>query len=189
MLVGHERKPIVISMSAIPRFKGEEAQAGLMEHDAMQRWIDAYEAQADGLIRFATMMVGSASAEDIVSDAMIRVLDRPETARLHQDELAPYLFRAVANTAKNHLRSSRRRRQREEAVAREPHPASRDTMIDPSVSHAIAALSPQQRAVIFLTYWSDLHPTAVADHLGVSAGTVKRQLARARTTLGKALAR
>jgi len=45
----------------------------------------------------------------------------------------------------------------------------------------------QQRAVIHLTYWEDLTPSVVATRLGVSEGTVRRQLARARDRLRKVL--
>lgn len=57
----------------------------------------------------------------------------------------------------------------------------------PEVARAVAALSPQQRAVVFLTYWDDLDAITVADLLGVSAGTVRKQLGRARGRLRKVL--
>lgn len=52
---------------------------------------------------------------------------------------------------------------------------------------ALVELSPQQRAFIHLTYWEDLTPASIAQALDVSEGTVKRQLARARARLRKAL--
>ena len=45
----------------------------------------------------------------------------------------------------------------------------------------------QQRAVIFFAYWQDLDVTAIARLLGVSDGTVRRQLARARGRLREVL--
>ena len=51
----------------------------------------------------------------------------------------------------------------------------------------MASLSEQQRAVVFLTYWEDLAPAQVADLLGVSDGTVRKQLARARDQLRRIL--
>ena len=68
-----------------------------------------------------------------------------------------------------------------------------DTVPDPAASmdlevlDAVARLSVQQRAAVFLTYWEDLTPDAVAQRMGVSAGTVKRHLARARKRLGDLL--
>ena len=45
----------------------------------------------------------------------------------------------------------------------------------------------QQRAVTYLTYWHDLSVAQVAETLGVRDGTVRRQLARARSRLRGAL--
>ena len=49
-------------------------------------------------------------------------------------------------------------------------------------------LSPQQRAVVVLTYWQDLTPSAVAELLDVSEGAVRKHLARARKHLRRVLA-
>ncbi|MGI8516877.1 MAG: RNA polymerase sigma factor [Acidimicrobiia bacterium] len=57
----------------------------------------------------------------------------------------------------------------------------------PEVARAVSALSTQQRAVVFLTYWDDLDVEAVAELLGVTAGTVRKQLARARAHLREVL--
>ena len=53
----------------------------------------------------------------------------------------------------------------------------------PEVLGAVAALSPRQRAVVYLTYWEDLDPGSAAALLGISDGAVRRHLARARKTL------
>ena len=48
-------------------------------------------------------------------------------------------------------------------------------------------LSPRQRAVVYLAYWDDLDPAAIAQVLGVSEGSVRRHLARARAALRRML--
>jgi RNA polymerase sigma factor (sigma-70 family) len=60
-----------------------------------------------------------------------------------------------------------------------------DTAVD--AHRALAALSGQQRAVVFLTYWEDQAPAQIAELLGVSDGTVRKQLARAREHLRRIL--
>jgi RNA polymerase sigma factor (sigma-70 family) len=60
--------------------------------------------------------------------------------------------------------------------------------LDFEVLDAVDRLSVQQRAAVFLTYWEDLGPDEAASRMGVSAGTVKRHLARARKRLGELLA-
>ena len=52
---------------------------------------------------------------------------------------------------------------------------------------ALAQLSPQQRAVVYFTYWDDLLPSQIAELLDVSEGTVRKQLARARDHLRRIL--
>jgi RNA polymerase sigma-70 factor (ECF subfamily) len=52
---------------------------------------------------------------------------------------------------------------------------------------ALATLSPQQRAVVYLTYWEDQSPSQIAELLSISEGTVRKQLARARDHLRRIL--
>ena len=62
-----------------------------------------------------------------------------------------------------------------------------ELLTDPAVRQQVGRLSVMQRAVVYLTYWEDLTPAAVAARLDVSEGTVKRHLARARSKLRKVL--
>jgi RNA polymerase sigma factor (sigma-70 family) len=63
-----------------------------------------------------------------------------------------------------------------------------ELIVEPEVRRSLDRLSVQQRAVTYLTYWHDLSPSSVAALLSISEGTVKRQLARARSTLREVLA-
>lgn len=51
----------------------------------------------------------------------------------------------------------------------------------------LAPLSVQQRAVVYLTYWADWDIERIASVLDVGAGTVRKQLGRARSHLRDAL--
>ena len=147
---------------------------------------ECYDKHAEALLRFAASQVGWSDAEDVLSAAVLGVLgaaDRPGRAPV--DDLRAYLYRAVANTAANHWRSLDRRSRRERAFATPE--AIEAVEANPDVVNALAGLSPQQRAVVHLTYWEDLTPAVVAERLGVSDGTVRRQLARARARLKEAL--
>lgn len=62
-----------------------------------------------------------------------------------------------------------------------------DTGFRPDVVEAVVRLSPQQRACVYLTYWEDLTPPKVAEHLGIGEGTVKNHLAPARAKLREVL--
>ena len=55
------------------------------------------------------------------------------------------------------------------------------------VRDAVAELSPQQRAVVHLTYWADQTNAQIADLLGISEGSVKAHLHRAKKILKRKL--
>ena len=141
---------------------------------------DAYRKWADDLVRYATVLAGPSDAADVVGDAFASVLARGEQWWSMVREPRAYLFRAVLNTARMRVRSSSRRARRESLVG--GHETG-ESHIDPAVTRAVAALSVQQRAVIYLTYWEDLRPSDIATMLRVSEGSVRRQLARARSSL------
>ncbi len=138
-----------------------------------------YARHADELTRFATVMVGPDDAPDVVTTAVLRAFESRQWPSVANPRA--YLYRAVMNTARNWRRSAARRRRREQLIAgpvlvTDPEPR-------PDVRAAIESLSPQQRAVVYLTYWDDLAPEEVAARLGISIGSVRKHLGRARTQL------
>lgn len=148
---------------------------------------ETYRLHADELIRYATTLVGPDRAHDVVTDAFLKVFDHGTDDVEH---LRAYLFRAVYRRAVDVNRSRDRRRRREERDGRErlhlaPGPPSVSAAVD--ARDALDVLTDQQRAVVFLTYWRDRTASDVADLLGVSEGTVKQHLARARKKMREVL--
>lgn len=142
-----------------------------------------YEREAAGLTRFATGLVGPSDAADVVADAMVRLMaSRVWAAASNHRAL---MYRAVLYEARMFHRAQRRRRTRETRAAGPG--VCEIPALHPEVAAAVERLSPQQRAVTFLTYWDDLDPGAVASLLGVSEGTVRKQLGRARKRLREVL--
>ena len=144
---------------------------------------DVYADHAVELVRFATVLVGRDDAQDVVSTAVLGSLEsgRWDSIENHR----AYLYRAVTNSAHNHARANSRRRIREARTAAPDvvHPPE----AYPEVRQAIERLSVRQRAVVYLSYWEDLPESDIADHLGISTGSVRRHLARARSHLRRAL--
>jgi RNA polymerase sigma-70 factor (ECF subfamily) len=142
-----------------------------------------YEAHRAELVRFASVLVGPDDAPDVVSDAMVSLL---RSGRLRDAEYPLALMhRAVLAKARSMQRSVFRRRARERRFAQRwvvEQPGFRPDVVD-----AVVGLSPQQRACVYFTYWQDLTPSMVADHLGIGEGTVRRYLARARAKLREVL--
>lgn len=143
---------------------------------------ECYTKHGDALVRFAATQVGASDADDVVSAAVLGVLQRGVND-MHDTRAS--LYRAVAHASIKHWRGLGRRRRRDVVLVpaepwRDPdgHDPRSERLID-----ALRLLSVQQRAIVHLTYWEDLTPAIVAERLGVSDGTVRRQLARARDRL------
>ena len=145
--------------------------------------VATYRRHADELTRYATVLVGPADAPDVVTDAVLAAFRTPGWRDVANPRA--YLFRAVLHRAQSVRRSDARRTTRERRAAIVEPARDREPSVD--AHRALAALSPQQRAVVFLTYWEDLTPAQVADLLDVGEGSVRKQLARARETLRSVL--
>jgi len=142
-----------------------------------------YRNYSQELTRYATGLVGPFDAQDVVTDACLRAFDSPAWPDV--TDRKAYLYRTVFSVAADHHRRTLSRRLREIKVA-EPE-GIEVSPADVDVLRAIGRLSVQQRSAVYLTYWEDLTPAAAADRMGVSEGTVRRHLARARKRLGELL--
>lgn len=153
--------------------------------DVAERLDDAavYAGLAPELIRFATALVGPADAADVLSHAVVKALASPTWPTV--SDRRAYLYRAVFNAARTHHRRARQRVEREGRTGGRPHWDLPN--LDTDVRSAVRALSMRQRAVVVLTYWLDLDPATVAGRLGISEGSVRRHLARARARLREVL--
>lgn len=143
---------------------------------------EIYEKHADALTRYAMSLVGRDDAQDVVSTAVLSSLSSDSWSEVANQQA--YLYRAVTNEARRTHRDRQRRWAKElRAAARRPE--QYETEYRPEVLEAVMKLSPRQRAATFLTYWEGLSVPEVAERIGVSQGSVKRHLARARARLRK----
>ncbi len=144
---------------------------------------EVYRRHADELVRYATALVGPDDAPDVMIDAVMQAFRSPGWPQVTNQRA--YLYRAVLNRAHSVKRSDARRHLREVRTA---SPVSTDqTALSLDAQRALAELSTQQRAVVYLTYWDDLTPAQIAGVLDVSEGSVRKQLARAREQLRRIL--
>lgn len=138
------------------------------------------------LVGGLTLVAGSrAAAEDAVQEAMARAWERSERGA----DIAS--LPAWVTTVSLNLARSRRRRVAAERRARArlgalPSPSDRpDDRMD--ITQALAALPRRQREATVLRYYLGMDVKEVADMLGMSEGTAKTTLLRARGTLARAL--
>jgi RNA polymerase sigma-70 factor (ECF subfamily) len=145
---------------------------------------ELYEKHADELLRFAATLVHPADAEDVMSSAVLKALAAPTWPTVRNRRA--YLFRCVVNEARQLHRGRSRRRLREtrwqagERQTAELQASEIDDVLD--------ELTPRQRAVVHLVYWEGLSGAEVAGRLGMSEGTVRRHLHRAKKNARRRLA-
>ena len=121
-------------------------------------------------------------AVDVVQDSFAKALRKRRSIR-SPDALEPWLWRVVLNTARD------RRRGRRTAVlsAAEPAMTMNGYEADAAVRALLAELPERQREAIFLRYYADLDYKAIAELLGISAGTVAATLNAAHSALRERL--
>lgn len=151
-------------------------------------WGRVYEAHAARLTRLASVIAGPAAAHDLVADAVLRAVSSPTWISVKNH--GAYLTRTLVNVAASQHQAQARRETRERAVVSAQHrsfsgPDGHGDFDD--VHSALLVLSPGERGVVFLHYWQDLSLTETADQLGVSVGSVRKQLHRAKRKLRRAL--
>lgn len=142
-----------------------------------------YRRHADELVRYATVLTGPADAPDIVAEVFADAVASRGWSTV-QNQRA-YLYRAVLNRALSLQRSTDRRQRREVRTAGREVSTAPDPSVD--AQRVLGHLPAQQRAVVFFTYWADLAPHQISELLGIGEGSVRKQLARARATLRRAL--
>lgn len=143
----------------------------------------AWRAHGRPVMRFATALVGPHDAHDVATNAFLRMVRQPGWTDI--EHLDRYWMRAVRHEAQNLARERQRRWQRDlHAIASR---STTDAVADPDVTRAIAGLSIQQRAVVFLAYWHQMTEAEIADTLNLARSTVHRNLVRARIQLRKVL--
>jgi RNA polymerase sigma factor (sigma-70 family) len=153
--------------------------------DGPWSWDRAFSAHYARLFGFAVFLVGPTRAEDALSDAMLGCRTSPVWPIL--GDPIPYLFRVLTNQSKKDWRSQQRRLRRELQYETQRSTSSITEPLDPALAKMLMLLTPQQRSVVFHAYWLDLDIATIAGRLGVSEGTIRKQLARARAKLREVL--
>jgi RNA polymerase sigma-70 factor, ECF subfamily len=131
-----------------------------------------------GAYRAAFLIVHDhAAAEDIAQEALlsaIRALDRFDRRR----PLRPWLHRIVVNRAIDWTRMRALRAEVIDGAALDGEaPDPPEAWSDPVIA-ALAALGPEQRAVVVLRHLLEYTPGEIADMLEVPRGTVNSRLRR-----------
>ena len=162
-------------------------------HEAFAELVHAYQRRLFALV---LMMVREPSgAEEVTQDAFVRAyknMDAYEPSRPFYPWLASIAVRLAQNWLRSHGRTIRREGTALENVA-EPgmDPVALTTLIIDERSQdlwkAVAALPSGERTAVALYYRDQLPVTDIARALGVTTGTIKTLLFRARRHLRERL--
>ena len=135
-------------------------------------------------VRLAAVIAGSADAEDIAQEAFVkayRALDRFRDGAA----FSPWLFRIVANEARNHRRSSGRRARlalrtmSAQVQATTPEDVAMASHQRASLLTALDALPERDRLVLSCRFLLGLSEAETAAALECATGTVKSRTSRA----------
>jgi RNA polymerase sigma-70 factor (ECF subfamily) len=137
-----------------------------------------YEQHAGPLLSYALRLTGGdrGRSEDIVQETLLRAWRHPEALDPDRGPVRSWLFTVARNVAVDAHRARRARPTEvgDEALAVVPAVDEIEQALDTwLVSDALAALSPDHRAVLVETYYRGRSVAEAAAVLGVPAGTVK----------------
>src|SRR5260221_5695164 len=128
------------------------------------------------------------AADDLVHDTVIKALTGHHRCQ-PATNLAAWLFRMQRNEFISGLRRQRPTIPVDTAIAESlSHPAHQESgLVMREFVSAFARLAPTQREALLLAVLEGLPYEVIASHTGVSVGTVKSRISRARDTLERLL--
>ncbi|MFB6840388.1 SigE family RNA polymerase sigma factor [Streptomyces sp. NPDC056361] len=191
--------PVIAPVPAAPRATGMDAipaprtsaEGSLAAGTTVDHLTETYRAHYRSLLGLAALLLDdTASCEDVVQEAFIRVHSARKRVREPEKTLA-YLRQTVVNLS----RSALRRRILGLKLLSKPMPdmasaeeGAYEQLEREDLIKAMRGLQRRQREVLALRYFSDMTEAQVAETLGISLGSVKaygsRGIAALRVAMG-----
>ena len=129
-------------------------------------------------------------AEDAVQEAFTAVWRSAASYRPERGPAAPWLYAVARNAITDRLRARvDPAAEAPDVVSGEPGPAEQaeSAFVSWRVHRALEELSPKEREVVELAYWSGLSQSEVAEYLHIPLGTVKTRTRSALAHLAELL--
>ena len=144
---------------------------------------------ADALHRYVVRLTDPARAPDVVQETLLRAWRHPEVLTRPEASVRAWLFTVARNLVVDDARSAHRRHETPsdsppDALADDGTQAVLDRWL---VADALAALTPDHRAVVVGAYYRRRSVAELAAELDVAPGTVKSRLHYALRALRLAL--
>ncbi len=169
---------------------------------------DIYETFHPKIVRYLTHMVGGRDAEDLTQEVFVKVNQALKTFR-GESQLSTWIYRIATNAALDKLRSPSFRQTEQKSLSEESTAEGEVEIVDkdawtgekkPSVETSLIRkemnacirgivenLPENYRTVVVLSELEGFKDDEIAEIIGVSIGTAKIRLHRARTRLKKEL--
>jgi RNA polymerase sigma-70 factor (ECF subfamily) len=135
------------------------------------------------LLAYLTRRAASEDAADLLADVYL-VAWRRRSGLPSGDERRLWLYGVARRLLAEHHRLSWRRAEAEDATPT-PEPAPADDARGAAVRRALGSLSDLDRELVTLTTWEGLTPADAAKVVGITAGTARVRLHRARARLAR----
>jgi RNA polymerase sigma-70 factor, ECF subfamily len=145
-----------------------------------------YRSTAPALLGYIRKTLGNATiAEDILQETFYRYL-RADLPEMDASRAKSYLFKIATSLMVDHWR--RERREKFWQSLWHPPAAVQDRQSD-DVAHALSALKPAERALLWLAYVEGFDHSEIASTLGLKEKSIRVLLFRARQNLSRTLGR
>lgn len=158
-----------------------------MKRSSDERLAELYATHAPRARRLAYLLTGDTDeAEDLLQEAFVRLGARFLKLR-DPDRAAGYVYRTVANLARDHGRRLRRDQEVRKRLSNDVSAEAHDVAETDELWSALTELSIRHRTVLFLRYYMDLSEAQTAELLNCSISAVKSLNHRATLSLRKRL--
>lgn len=158
-----------------------------------------YERHAPHISRYVARRLGDDLADDVTAETFYRAFEKRRRYDLERPDARPWLYGIAANVMAQYHRKETRMLRAFARSGADPVAQTYGGQLDgaddrviaagmhQSLAAALAGLSRAHREVLLLIAWADLSYEETAQALGVSLGTVRSRLHRARKKIRAAL--
>ena len=143
----------------------------------------AFEQYHKMVYKLAFVRTGNtADADDILSDVFVRLIRNTDKIK-SEEHLKSWLIRTTVNCSNTYYKKARRLNEVEMLEANAVTVENKENTVLP----AVLSLPIHQKTVVYMYYYEGYSVEEIANLCGISKGTVKSRLARARETLKNTL--
>jgi RNA polymerase sigma factor (sigma-70 family) len=156
-----------------------------------------FERHAATVLRYLQLRVGHSLAEELMAETFVRAFDARRRFDSRRASALPWLYGIASNLIRMHFRTEERRLRAYRAAAgleTQPGDLTAESVerlhaseLAPAIAAALAALPVAQGDVLLLHTYAELTPDEIAEALGISTGSVRKRLHRARRFMAERL--